>query len=86
MSAGERRLQVALWLGRWQDTRLHAWAASVGCKLGSWELREPGSMFKMVFFDDFIIPVGGRIRSWNGETIKELIKGIWGESRTREVR
>lgn len=23
-------------------------------------------------------------RSWNGETIKELIKGVWGESRTRE--
>lgn len=41
ISAGERRLQAALWLGRWQDTRLHAWARGL-CKLGSWELRGAG--------------------------------------------
>ena len=41
MSAGERRLQAARCLGRWQDTRLRAQARGL-CKLGSWEPRGAG--------------------------------------------
>lgn len=86
MSAGERRLQAAC---GWEGGR------TPDCMLGqgacaNWEagscVELVVSMFKMVFLDDFIIPVGGRTQKLErrNHQREELIKGYLGRIKNSE--